>query len=125
MDCNERAHNPTFAKRLQELMQQHNPPMGIIDLSDAVQVSYETARRMVRGLAVPSCFIILAIANFFGADPAELEAVAKADRIRREFGVEIPLANFNPEVAVFNAAWRYLSEEQQTELLAVLLDYTI
>jgi len=125
LDSNESAQNQTFANRLRELMLQHNPPMQIIDLSDALQVTYEAARKMVRGRGVPSRFVILEIANFFGTDSADLEAVARADRLRRKYGAEFLLAILDPEVALFNGAWPHLTEEQKTELLARLLDYLI
>ncbi len=110
----------SFAARLQQLMDEHNPPWGIQELADAVQVSYEHTRKMVRGLSVPSKFVIRALAEIFKIDASELEAVAKTDQFHRKYGEDSPTPIFNPEVAPFATAWTMLTEAQKTFLLTHL-----
>lgn len=110
----------TFAERLQILMEQHDPPLGIKELADKLQISYEHSRKIARGLSVPTRFLIIALAQVFGVDSAELEAIARADQFRRKFGEDSPTPIFNPEVVPFAKAWPMLTEAQKNELLTAL-----
>lgn len=101
-------------------MDNHEPPLGIKEFADVLGISYEHSRKMVRGLAVPTRFLILAIAKEFGEDPGELERLAKEDSFRRKYGAESPTPIFNPEVAPFATAWHMLTDSQKNDLLARL-----
>jgi hypothetical protein len=113
----------TFADRLQRLMDEHDPPLGIKELADMLDTSYEHARKMVRGLTVPSHFIVGAIAQLFGVDASELNEVAKLDSFHRKFGEGTPTPVFNSEVAPFASAWSVLTEGQKTQLLTLLKQF--
>jgi hypothetical protein len=123
LSSTENINTHQFAQRLEKLMQQHDPPLGIIDLSDKLQVTYEHARKMVRGISVPTRFIILEIADIFGEDAAELVALAKADNFLRKFGPRSPTPIFNPEVTPFAEAWPHLTMEQKDTLLFLLSSF--
>ena len=110
----------SFARLLQKLMDAHDPPMGITDLADSIQLSYEHARRLVRGIVVPTRFIAMALAAFFKANFSELEAVAKADAYNRKYGQKADASIFNPEVAPFSAAWPMLDDSVKADLLGRL-----
>jgi hypothetical protein len=114
------AEQETFAQHLQKMMDEHDPPMGIMETSDALQTSYEHVRKMVRGIIVPTRFVVLALAQLFDADPNELETIANRDRFNRKFGANSPTPIFNPEVMPFATAWPMLSDAQKAELLSTL-----
>ena len=113
----------TFAERLQFLMEHHDPPYGIKELADELQTSYEHVRKMVRGLTVPSHFIVQNLATLFEVDAMELNMMAKQDNFRRKFGSEAPTPIFHPEVQPFAAAWTLLTEQQKDVLLTTLKDF--
>lgn len=114
----------TFAERLQELMDNHEPkPVGLLELSQKIRVSYEHCRKILRGKSVPSHFIIAAIAKFFKEDADELEQIAKADTFQRKYADQFPAPEFNKELAVVQKAWPLLEEEQQAEVLALIKNF--
>lgn len=104
-------------------MESHDPPLGIKELADMIDTSYEHARRMVRGALVPSKFVIRAIAQSFKVNPEELEAVAKTDKFKREYGDGTPTPIFNAEVAPFAKSWHMLRDDQRAALLRQLKGY--
>jgi hypothetical protein len=110
----------TFSERLQQLMEEHDPPLGIKELADTLQISYEHTRKMARGLSVPTRFLIRGLADVFGVDAAELESVAKTDMFQRKYGEMSTTPIFNPEVAPFATAWHMLTDPQKNALLSQL-----
>lgn len=107
----------TFAQRLEHLMETHDPPLSMMDLSDKLQTTYEHVRKMCRGISVPTRFVVLALADIFQVSSEELETLAKEDRFRRKFGDQSPTPIFNPEVQPFATAWPFLSDTAKADLL--------
>lgn len=106
-----------FSKRLQELMQDHDPPLDIMGLADETGLFvYEHARKLVRGKTLPSESMTRELARFFGIDPEELSATVREDRFLREYGENSPTPVFNKEVAPFVHAWPLLTEQQRATL---------
>ena len=110
----------TFPQRLQQLMDEHNPPFDLKELADVVGCSYEHARKMLRGITLPSKFLLQAIARVFDVDESELEAVVRATRFQKEYGTDAPGSVFNPEVLPFATAWPVLTDIQKSQLLSQL-----
>ncbi len=121
----EKPKNESFAERLQFLMERHDPPYGIKELADELQTSYEHVRKMVRGLSVPSHFIIQNIATLFEVDALELNQLAKQDNFKKKFGQDSPMPTFHPEVQPFAAAWHLLTEQQRDSLLNTLKEFLV
>ena len=108
-----------FADLLQRLMNEHDPPLDIMGLSDGIHTSYEHARKMVRGILVPSPFVIRALAELFAVPESDLVHAANQDKIERKFGGDKSML-IHPEVVPFASAWPMLSEEHKTALLTLL-----
>ncbi len=111
---------PIFANKLQQLMNEKSPQYWIQDLADALHISFEHARKMVKGLVVPTRIRVEALAQIFDVDAAELIALAEADRFDRKYGASSAGSIFNPEVAPFANAWGVLTDHQKSHLLGQL-----
>jgi transcriptional regulator with XRE-family HTH domain len=98
-----------FAEHLATLMEEHDPPLGIKELAEAIGITYEHARRLVRGLSIPSPAILIVLADVFGVDRGVLQGLAKT-----------PSALAHPEVEMIAKAWNMLSEKQRAEILTLV-----
>jgi transcriptional regulator with XRE-family HTH domain len=113
-----------FGTRLQELMDSHKPQMEIRDLSDALGSTYEYVRKMVRGLSLPSKYMLRSIAQVFKADLHELERLVAADRIKKEHGdIPFELSGKNPEIEPFERGWDKLTKDQKASLTTMLKQF--
>ena len=110
----------TFALELKRLMSEHDPPLDIKKLADSMSLSYEHVRKIVRGLSVPTRFIILALAAYFDVDSAELEAIAKADLFKRKYGEEFEIPASSPGLREIVSEWGKLTGVQKEALLTML-----
>ncbi len=75
---------------------------------------------MVRGLTVPSHFIIQNIDTLFDVDAVELNKIASQDNFKKKFGPDAPMPIFHPEVQPFASAWSLLTDQQKDFLLTSL-----
>jgi transcriptional regulator with XRE-family HTH domain len=75
-----------FAEHLATLMEEHDPPLGIKELAEAIGITYEHARRLVRGLSIPSPAILIVLADVFGVDRGVLQGLAKTTKFERQYG---------------------------------------
>jgi transcriptional regulator with XRE-family HTH domain len=108
-------NDPTtpLAQKLNRLMQHKDRPMGIRDLSEALGITYEYARKLVRGESIPSRFILKGIAEHFRLDIRELESLHRAERLRREFG-EVPgVSDWSEEMQELAGDWTKLTARQR------------
>jgi transcriptional regulator with XRE-family HTH domain len=105
-----------FSIRLLQLMQQHDPPIGIRDFAEGIGVVYEHARKILHGGQIPSDRIIPTIACFLGADEPELLTLAKRDRIQQKFGDIPEVGALNPDLDAFAEAWPVLTADQKNFL---------
>jgi transcriptional regulator with XRE-family HTH domain len=106
-----------FARELNRLMKQHDPPLDIGGLSTTSGVlGYEHARRSVRGIVVPSDSIVRELARFFGVEVQTLVRIAKNDRLAREYGESCEMLMIEPELAEFGSAWSTLTDNQKESL---------
>lgn len=113
-----------FGLEIQRLMREHNPPMSMIQLSDALGASYEHVRLIVRGKNLPSKYFVTALAKVLEADEARLHEIIKEDRFAKQFGGIIPVSGTtNPEIQPFERAWPLLEEDQKNHLLRTLAVY--
>lgn len=113
----------SFAERLKELMQDHTPPLDLKRLAEEADISYEHARKMVRGDTIPTKFIIRTLATFFKVESSPLEALANSDRFSKKYGKHAPASVFNPDIAPFAKGWDMLTETQRVSLLNQLKTY--
>jgi transcriptional regulator with XRE-family HTH domain len=109
-----------FAEHLATLMEEHDPPLGIKELAEAIGITYEHARRLVRGLSIPSPAILIVLADVFGVDRGVLQGLAKTTKFERQYGRTAPSALAHPEVEMIAKAWNMLSEKQRAEILTLV-----
>jgi transcriptional regulator with XRE-family HTH domain len=110
----------SFSERLKELMREKAPDYWIQNLADDLQLSFEHARKLVKGLAIPTDLRCEAIARVFDVDPAELIEIAEAEKFHKKYGKTALAPNFNPELAAFSSAWGLLTDTQKSSLLGSL-----
>jgi transcriptional regulator with XRE-family HTH domain len=114
-----------FASELQRLMKEHDPPLGIRGLSISLGMfSYEHARKLYRGISLPSKSITFAIAHYFGVPPDPLYALVKRDQFVREYGDDFACQITDQGLASFVSSWGRLSEMQKKSLLLQLEIFT-
>lgn len=108
--------------RLEKAMKEKD--MSIDDLREVVQSMSETARRFVRGLAVPSNSALKLMADHFGWDFEEVKAVAIRDRERIKHGDLMDVAhNIDPVSYKFVLAWPVLTKQQKKILVDHLAEF--
>jgi ribosome-binding protein aMBF1 (putative translation factor) len=96
----------------------------IRDLAEKLGVTYETVRGIVRGLVVPSKFVLKPIADALGLDDEELGKAAVADRIRKKYGtVPLVIAGKNPELEPIERVWQHLTNEHKQDLVGMAQMY--
>lgn len=110
---------PPFAEVLQGLMNERNPPLSIRDLSEESGLFvYEHARKLVRGITLPSDSMVRNMASFFGIEATYLLHVLKKDRFQREYGKDLDLTVGDPELSELTHSWSSLTHNQRESLLS-------
>lgn len=98
--------------------------MRIIDLSDRIGTTYETARRLVRGQMLCSTQLIRRISKVLGIGVRELKEAVKNDRAHRISPRLFWLSRgINPALEPIVLDWPYLtdaSKERLTEFVVLL-----
>lgn len=98
--------------------------MSIRDLSVELGSTYEHVRKIVRGGAVPSKYMLTSICAALKLNPKEMEKLATADRIRHKFGkIPIELSGKNPEMEAIERAWPHLSEDHKKDATSMILNW--
>ena len=106
-----------LSERLKEKMEEKG--MSLRDVSVATEHTYEMIRKLSRGEAFPSRFLVLKLSEALDWNKTEIEKLAVADRIRHKYG-KIPalLSNKNPELEPLEKVWNHLSETHKEDLIA-------
>jgi len=107
------------ATMLDEKMQELG--LGIRDVAAQVDISYEFARRLVKGEALPSKWVLLVLSEKLNLDKSELEQAAVADRIQAKFGdAALKLAGKDPEIQPFINILQQLDEGRRKTAMLLL-----
>lgn len=96
--------------------------LGIADVRDAGKISYEHARKLVRGEAVPSRAVSDNLARLLSLNAEHLWQMAQQDRLERKYGRTL-VANAqekDPRLAEFEELILSLTPEQVPAALAML-----
>jgi transcriptional regulator with XRE-family HTH domain len=108
-----------LGQKIQEHMDNSEPKMEIRDLADKVGSTYEYIRRIVRGMSLPSKYMLRSLCSALAIPIAEAEQLVAADRIRKENGqAALALTGLNPEIEPINKVWTWLTPEQKNMLTA-------
>src|SRR5262249_27230983 len=109
-----------FTRLVQEGMERCG--FTIKDISDKVEITYEHARRIVRGEALPSKYVIKLIGEALGIEYDTLIKAALADRLRRKYGaaaVEQAASRLPSGLEELARLWDDLTEENRRDLTAM------
>lgn len=105
-----------LAAKIQEALEQ-SEDRSIRGLSQAIKASYEHARKIVRGEAIPTRRLIDDVALYLGLDASHLRSLADQDRLRKQFpdlptgGTDLP-----PQLESIQRSWESLKPEQREDL---------
>src|SRR5581483_8718113 len=85
-------------------------------LAKSLDITYEHARRILKGEGIPSKYVLREIATVLEMDLRDLECAANIDRVRKRFG-NVPAISINAELLPIQEAWSDLTAEQRTDLI--------
>jgi transcriptional regulator with XRE-family HTH domain len=98
--------------------------LAIKDLAAMLDVTYEHARRLVRGEGVPSRPLIRRLAEALHLSFDDLNRLATADKIRMKFGtVPLELAGKNPELEPIERVWTHLTPDQKRDATTLVTSW--
>ena len=96
--------------------------LWIKDVRDAGKITYEHARKLVRGEAVPSKAVSDNIAQLLGLNRDHLWAMAQEDKLERKYGTTLvaKAKHKDPRLAEFQDLILALRQDQVPAALAML-----
>jgi transcriptional regulator with XRE-family HTH domain len=101
-------------------MQEQMDSLGldIKAVADKLGSTYEYVRRMVRGLSIPSKYMVRNVAQILNIDEKEMEEMMVADNIRLKHGeAGLRVQGKNPELEPFERGWHLLNKQQKEIIL--------
>ena len=106
-----------FATILLNRMEEAN--FSIKDVAEMTGITYEHMRRCVRGLVIPSKYLVKEFSKALLIDQKILSEAAASDEIMRKYG-ELPqaLSKHDPSLEPVDRLWGFLTEEQRGDLIA-------
>lgn len=108
-----------FGQKLQAAMDEKR--MEIRDLSDAIGSTYEYVRKLVRGLALPSKYMLKILCDHLKLNFDEMATLVTSDHLNKKYGgIPLELAGKNPAVEPFERNWKHLNKDQRDILLTQL-----
>lgn len=111
-----------IAVLLQQEMQEHG--LRIEQVREITESTYETARRFVRGMTVPSDAVLKLLAVHFGWNMEEAKVMAIRDRERMRNGDLFDIAHGqDPAVQKIVRAWPLLNKFQKKLILEQVNTY--
>ncbi len=112
-------HPTALSEIISERMRERG--VGIKELSQMVEVSYEHARRIVRGEGVPSPPVLRLLSQQLDLNWNDLDKLATMCIIRKKHGdVLLEMAGRNPEMESIERAWPFLTKEQKYDAIAMI-----
>jgi len=91
--------------------------LRIIDLSDRIGTTYETARKLVKGQVLPSRPLVVVLSKVLGLGTRELRRAVAADRAHRVSPRLFWLQQgMNPELELLYLEWEYLNDEERKRI---------
>ena len=95
--------------------------LSISRASEALGVSYEYVRKLLKGEALPSGHTLGDLASITGVSLKALEQVATADRIRIKYGKTLAeFAHKNPELDPIERSWPFLTQDQRQTVIQLV-----
>lgn len=98
--------------------------LTIKDLALSLNITYEHARRLTRGLAPPSRFILKDLCALLDLNYQEMLRLSTADNIRRKYGtIPLELAGKDPSLEPVERGWPKLTDDQRALIVATVRHY--
>jgi hypothetical protein len=109
---------PEFSVAVLEALEAKDKSIGW--LADATKITYEHARKLVRGKTFPSKLLLPQIIKVLGLDKQKITQMVIADRLRKQFG-EIPeaITGKTPRMVKLGMVLESLTDEQFQNLLGM------
>ena len=94
--------------------------LSLRDLAQRLDVTYEHTRKIVNGDQIPPPRLCKDIVRVLGLDPAHVETLAKAAKMRRTFGfVPDSMLIEDKELEALTRFWSTLTENRKRDVVAV------
>lgn len=98
--------------------------LSIDDIRDITQSTYETTRRFVRGMTVPTMQTLKLLSDKFGWDFQELKAMRLRDSERVKHGDLLDVAHgLNPDLQRISMLWSLLTETQRKIVIETVASF--
>ncbi len=105
-----------FGEMLQNVMADKD--MTIRSLSEEIGSTYEYIRKLVRGLALPSKYMLNTLAQVLKFDIDAAHRLIAADKIEKEHGtIPLELSGKDPELEPLERGWKNLTQQQKDVLM--------
>lgn len=119
-----KAQNEQLPSKLSEFIHvaMDDKHMDIRGLAELVGVTYEHARRLVRGTegVNPSPSTLRVLCTALGLNFKAMDKIVKEDAARRKYGTAImEMSGMNPGLEPLQRVWDKLSESQQRDIIAM------
>lgn len=109
---------PTLASLIREALDIRKE--SIRSLAKATGISYEHARKIVRGEASPSRHLLPVICQWLGIDPVRSQTLANMDRVRRKMpDIAIGVETSDPQLEPLIKIWGKLNTHQREDLISL------
>jgi transcriptional regulator with XRE-family HTH domain len=95
--------------------------VSINDLAGALEISYEHARRVVRGECLPSKHLLASVCEALEIDLGQAERIASLYQMHAKYGnLVAESAGKNSELEPIERVWDLLTPEQQQDAIAMI-----
>lgn len=112
-------HFASVAELVADAMEQRG--LTIRDLAIKLGLTYEHIRRVVRGEAIPSKFILKPMCDELGIAFDEVDQIATGEKIRKKYGaIPVDLTPRDPDLSVIEKLWRQLSKGHRKDALSMM-----
>ncbi len=87
-------------------------------MAEELEVTYEHARCIVRGLSIPSKHILPELSTLLGLDLRELGEAQVSAQINKKYGnIPLEIVGKNPELEPIQQVWADLSPQHKSDLI--------
>lgn len=108
-----------FGRYLHRALEQNNT--SVRDLSGRIESTYEHIRKLIKGLAFPSKYMLDNLAKELkGFDRAEALLLVEQDKAQKKFKNFHVMTGQNPELDPIEKEWAYLSDEQKRNVITIV-----
>jgi transcriptional regulator with XRE-family HTH domain len=119
-DRSTRAQHGHFATQVSSALKRHG--VSIVELGKKLGISYEHARKITGGIALPSRLLVEKTAQVLGIPAEQLEHAVERDRLSKNYSAKFvaEVTGLSKRLALFEPLIESLSEEQVPAAYAML-----